>query len=91
MAATSGFYFAILFMMEYRVFTRLVHFSQNIMKRKRSLPPQVFIDQDVDAEKRKVNDMSMEDMCDVNLVLKNLSKYYKDFSAVNQISVAIKR
>lgn len=91
MVATSGFYFAILFMMEYRVFKRIFDFIKNITKRKLSLPPKVFIDEDVDEEKRKVNDMSWEEMFSNDLVLKNLSQSYDGHLAVNQISIAIKR
>lgn len=91
MIATSGLYFAILFMMEYRVFKRITHCIQRISKAKLTLPPNVFIDEDVDEEKRKVGDMSWEEMFSNDLVVKSLSKSYDKLWAVNQISVAIKR
>lgn len=49
------------------------------------------MDDDVKAEKQKVDAMTPNDLEVNNLVLKNLSKVYRQFLAVNQLSLAIKR
>ena len=48
------------------------------------------LDPDVEAEKRKVENISNEDLKSYNLVLVNLSKSYPTKQAVKQLSVAIK-
>lgn len=61
---------------------------------KRSLPERATedeIDDDVANEKQKVSEMTTTDLQLHNLVLRDLSKYYGNFLAVNQLSIAIKQ
>ncbi|GAB0097260.1 ATP-binding cassette sub-family A member 3 [Sergentomyia squamirostris] len=47
------------------------------------------LDNDVQAEKRRVHDMTQPDIENHNLVLKDMTKYYGDFLAVNQLCVGV--
>lgn len=49
------------------------------------------IDIDVMEEKRKVNAMTPNDFRVNNLVLQKLTKLYRNFRAVKQVSVAVQR
>lgn len=49
------------------------------------------IDDDVLAEKERVNSMGVQALKSETLVMQNVSKFYGSFCAVNKISVAIKR
>lgn len=49
------------------------------------------LDDDVKKEKLKVNAMEDDEINDYNLVLRNLTKYYKGFMAVRGICLAIQR
>jgi ATP-binding cassette subfamily A (ABC1) protein 3 len=48
-------------------------------------------DEDVDVknEKERINSMLQNDYQNYNLVMKNVTKYYKDFLAVNQLCIGI--
>lgn len=48
-------------------------------------------DEDVKAEKHRVNNMGAKEIKYTNLVIKNMTKFYKKFQAVNQISVAVEQ
>lgn len=47
------------------------------------------VDSDVLEEKSRVRNMTYDQLSAKNLVVRNMTKYYKDFLAVNQISVAV--
>lgn len=92
MVTTGIGFFVILLVIEYRVFAGLVYFILSFFERK--LPPMSQngqIDDDVNAEKRRVNGMTLSDLDTNNLVLQSLSKFYGKFLAVNQISIGINR
>lgn len=92
MAGTGIVFFAILLIIEYRVFEGAIYFVRSFFERK--LPPMSennHIDDDVNDEKRKVNGMTKNDLYANSLVLQSLSKFYGKFLAVNQISIGIKR
>lgn len=72
-------------MIELRVFDGL--FSKKIIIE--NIPESE--DEDVKAEKERVNNMSDKEIKYTNLVIKNMSKMYKKFRAVNQISVAVEQ
>lgn len=57
------------------------------------LPPSAmaYNDNDVNEEKQNVGAMSLEDLKTYNVVLRNMSKFYGRFLAVNRISVRISR
>ena len=47
-------------------------------------------DEDVKFEKERINNMNPNDYKEYNLILKNMTRYYSDFKAVNQLCVGIK-
>lgn len=49
------------------------------------------IDDDVLAEKERINRMGLQELKSETLVMQNASKFYGSFCAVNKFSVAIKR
>lgn len=56
-------------------------------------PPTIEVsddDIDVKQEKERINSILSSDYDNYNLIMKNVSKYYKDFLAVNQLCVGIK-
>lgn len=63
-----------------------------IILKNQSLPPQIDEDCDDDVldEKEKINDLKPGDCASYSLVAKNLSRYYKKFRAVNNLSIGIK-
>lgn len=92
MIGTGLVFFVILLIIEYRVFEGVIYAIRACFAR--TLPPMSEdgqIDNDVNDEKRKVNEMTMNDMQTNSLVLQSLSKFYGKFLAVNQISIGIKR
>lgn len=92
MVNTGIVFFAILLIIEYRVFAGLIYFIRSFFER--DLPPiseNGHIDDDVNDEKQKVDRMTINDLQTNSLVLRSLSKFYDKFLAVNQISIAIKR
>lgn len=92
MIATGIFFFALLLIIEYRFFAGLIYFVRSLFARKLPLPSvDNAPDDDVIAEKQKVNAMTDLDLITNNLVLQNLSKFYGKFLAVNQISIGIKQ
>lgn len=48
-------------------------------------------DDDVIAEKVLINNMTEDELRSESMVMKNISKYYGHFCAVNKVSVSIKR
>lgn len=96
------FAFCILFLIEFRVFEVLYYFIRKsyrgtaeilcpfFLKRPPNLDNSEEEDVDVKNEKEKVNNMEVSVYNDYSLVLKNVSKYYKDFLAVNQLCIGIK-
>lgn len=70
----------------------LIYFVRSLCARQLPLPSVDNVpDNDVVAEKQKVNSMTYLDLATNNLVLQNLSKFYGKFLAVNQISIGIKQ
>lgn len=49
------------------------------------------IDPDVQAEKDRINNLEVSEISNYNLVMKNVTRLYGDFMAVNKLSGAIKR
>lgn len=92
MTVTGIGFFILLLIIEYRVFEGLIYSISGLFKR--SLPERATedeIDDDVANEKQKVSEMTTTDLQLHNLVLRDLSKYYGNFLAVNQLSIAIKQ
>lgn len=91
MLCTGCFCFAVLLIIEYRLLASVVYAILSLFQRR--LPPDTedaVLDDDILAEKQRVNAMSDDDIGINNLVIKKVSKFYGKFLAVNQISIAIK-
>lgn len=92
MAATGIVCYILLFIIEFRIIRDLIYFTSR--KSKLKLPStnadDGAIDDDVTAENQRVAEMKADDLQMHDLVLKDLTKLYGKFSAVNQISVGIK-
>lgn len=92
MAVIGVLCFLMLLVIEYRVFESVIYSVRSIFERK--LPPMASkdeIDNDVDDEKKRIEQMSMADLRENNLVLQSLSKFYGKLLAVNRISIGVKR
>ncbi|KAB0796441.1 hypothetical protein PPYR_10502 [Photinus pyralis] len=84
------FLIAILLLIEYRILERLRYALQG--KKVRSNPPPIENeDSDVITEKEKIQNMSAEEIKEHSLVLKDVTKYYKNFLAVNRICLSVNR
>lgn len=91
MGVSGVVYFMLLFMIEFRVFSKVIQCTRGTFEGTLPSQQESAIDDDVKEEKEKVDTMSSQDLQVNNLVLQNLSKFYGKFLAVNQISVAVKR
>lgn len=89
----SGLLFmAILFMIEFRVFHGIFYKCKPQPKGLTSTSSATDVsalDGDVVEEKFRVRNMNFNQVRSNNLVVKNMTKFYKDFLAVNQICVAV--
>ncbi|XP_055533387.1 phospholipid-transporting ATPase ABCA3-like [Wyeomyia smithii] len=79
--------FSILMVIEYRLITKL--FSSLSSSKKTPQNYSENIDQDVLDEKQRIQNMGMADINATHLVLRDVTKYYKSFLAVNQLSVSV--
>lgn len=97
--------FCVLFLIEFRVFEVIYYYIRMVyraivgmtcpnwkwfVRRPPTLIESVDDDPDVKNEKENINSMLPSDYDNYNLVIKNVSKYYKDFLAVNQLCIGIK-
>lgn len=83
------FWFSVLFFLEFGMLQRAI--SKLRAKRQlQSLRP-VSPDEDADVknERQRVHQMSVREIQDTNLVIKDLAKFYGKFLAVNQLCVAV--
>ncbi|KXJ81820.1 hypothetical protein RP20_CCG016932 [Aedes albopictus] len=81
--------FLVILALEHRLIHRIIN---SVYKRKYPLTPApANEDSDVTAEKKRVQAMSPIERNQYNLVMKDLTKYYKKLAAVNNLSVAIDR
>lgn len=65
-------------------------FCPSFIKRPPNANENVNEDPDVKNEKERINSMLPSDYQNHALIMKNVSKYYKDFLAVNQLCIGIK-
>lgn len=87
MFAVSGVvYLTICILIDYRV---LKSIFDRLFNKKVKFPTRSIIDDDIQAENDKVNLMTESEIANSNLVVKNLSKFYGNFLAVNQLCLAI--
>ncbi|XP_055535486.1 phospholipid-transporting ATPase ABCA3-like [Wyeomyia smithii] len=80
--------FGLIMIIEYR----LIKWVSTSLRRKtvKNSSDEAEIDSDVLAEKRRVHDMPQGEINSYNLVLKDVSKYYKNLRAVNKLSIAVR-
>lgn len=80
--------FIFLFLKEYRLL-----YIPNVLKiRKNPIPPETeeeVMDSDVKLEKERIKNMLQNEIAEQNLVLVDMTKYYKRFLAVNQLCVGV--
>lgn len=74
--------------MVYRVVVGM--FCKNCLQQPPELTESAQTDVDVKYEKERINAMETSEYLNYNLVMKNMSRYYKEFLAVNQLCVGIK-
>lgn len=82
-------FFITLFLVEFGILGKV--FRSIFCRRQPPLLSNESIDNDVNEEKKIVNAMQSNDLQANNLVLRDLSKFYGSFLAVNQLSVRVKR
>lgn len=82
--------FAVLLLNEYEIFAAAFYSIKSFFVSKFTLDPSTEpIDSDVMEEKEKVQNMSKLEIESYNLVVKNMSKVYGKFVAVNNMCVAV--
>lgn len=85
------FCFLLLLIVEYRIHQRFIYFILSFVKRNPE-PMEIKLDvkdNDVINERNRINQMTTDDYKMYSLILKELTKFYGNFLAVNQISVAV--
>ncbi|XP_058465468.1 phospholipid-transporting ATPase ABCA3-like [Malaya genurostris] len=80
--------FGFIMLIEYRVFNHFINWR--IRTPKEYTEAEDDIDSDVLAEKIKISSMAQAEVNSYNLVLKDVSKYYRKFLAVDKLSVGIR-
>ncbi|XP_055842779.1 LOW QUALITY PROTEIN: uncharacterized protein LOC129909731 [Episyrphus balteatus] len=84
-------YFVLLLLKDYRCFDKVLYKFNEMMRKPPPLLRGNNIDEDVEEEKKRVENMSFLEISTQNLVLDKFSKFYGGFLAVNQISVGVKQ
>ncbi|XP_055623836.1 phospholipid-transporting ATPase ABCA3-like [Toxorhynchites rutilus septentrionalis] len=82
--------FTLILCIEYRLLRRLFEKFSKLRKQPWS-SPSTEEDSDIVAERTRVQKMPQTEINDYNLVMRDLTKYYKSLLAVNKLSVAIDR
>ncbi|KAH8261715.1 hypothetical protein KR044_002735 [Drosophila immigrans] len=82
-------FFLFLILHEYRILNEFVY-----MIRKRTIkpppPPELgYFNEDVEKERQRILNMTKEEVGSTNLVIDRMTKYYKSFLAVNQVSLCV--
>lgn len=83
--------YAVLLAIEYGAIKWLVSFAMRSLQKTGSNDNPSTIDSDVLAEKERVNKMTNSELRSQAVVMKNVSKFYGKFCAVDNISISIKR
>lgn len=91
MVMSGVLFLAILFLIEFRIFHRMFY---NCKRSPAALSPTsgldgAVVDSDVVEEKYRVRNMNYNQIRVNNLVVRNMSKYYGKFLAVNDICVGV--
>lgn len=91
MFATSIVAFVVLNLLEVGGIKLIKSFIFGFMRRNNPYIDAATVDSDVQAEKERIDRMSVRELQSETMIMQNVSKFYGEFCAVNQISVAIKR
>lgn len=81
----------ILIFLELRVFSKIFSYVCGSFEPIPFIPLKIDNDEDVQKEEDRIKAMNSVELVEHNLVLRNLTKLYGKFRAVNQISVAVER
>ncbi|XP_035906185.1 ATP-binding cassette sub-family A member 3-like [Anopheles stephensi] len=81
--------FSLLFMLEYGVLQRLFRRKPKVTPSGALGPVNAEQDSDVLDEKRRIQNLNRKDIDAHNLVLRDVTKYYGNFQAVNNLSIGI--
>lgn len=91
MVVTGIIAYLLLLAIEYGAFKWMFSFVSKNVRQNISNDHPSTIDADVLAEKERISRMSNGDLREQAVVLRNVSKFYGNFCAVNNISLSIKR
>lgn len=83
--------YIVLVFIESGVFKFIKTYILNAIPRKYPYQNPNTIDDDVNGEKERIDSMSIQELQSETMAMQNVSKFYGQFCAVNQISIAIKR
>lgn len=90
MSLVAIIFLAILLLMEFGIFSLAIYYIRGRHKEKTPrIPKNAKLNDDVRIEKEKVNEMAAEDMMLTNLVVRNLTKFYGELLAVNELCIAV--
>lgn len=81
----------ILLLIEHGLFGRITSYVLSLIKRPLPTFEDDRLDDDVKEIKERLNAMTISELREQNLILRNVSKFYGNFLAVNQVSLEIKR
>lgn len=80
--------FVILFVKEYNLLS-MSNCCKGSNKKEIAETEDEVMDNDVKLEKEKIKELTQDDIKDYNLVMRDVTKYYNDFLAVNQLCVGV--
>ncbi|XP_065074348.1 phospholipid-transporting ATPase ABCA3-like [Ochlerotatus camptorhynchus] len=89
MAVVGVIAFMVLIVVEFRLVQRCFNRKYQVSKQKLAIIEDAGMDDDVYSEKQRVAGLTETQISDNNLVIRDLTKYYNSFQAVNQLSVSV--
>lgn len=90
MALVAFIFIAILFLMEFEIFSLAIYYIRKRHKEKLpTIKKSAKINDEVQIEKDKVNEMTEDELASTNLVVRNLTKFYGGLSAVKELCIAV--
>ncbi|XP_038108176.1 ATP-binding cassette sub-family A member 3 [Culex quinquefasciatus] len=89
MAVVGIVAFVVLIAVEFRLFDRIINKGYSLKNQRPAQSEEGIVDADVLKEKQRVASMTGTQIAEKNLVMRDFTKYYKSFLAVNQLSVAV--
>lgn len=91
MLGTGIVAYFVLLAIEYGAIKLIKSFIFSFIPRTYSTEMAELVDSDVRAEKERIDQMDLNDLKSETMVMQNVSKFYGNFCAVNQISLSLKR